>query len=575
MRKNQSTLSKILNTKFPTLLGMGVLIVALVGGVILATSEEIRVFAPRASAEQTPKQIKVTNVTDNSFTVSFLTDAETPGFVKYGTEVSSLNSQSSDDRDQLSGKIGEYQTHHITVRGLQPNTEYYYSLGTVGNTSFDDGGSPFTITTAQRNGAPPAAKTVYGNVMNSQGNPASGSIVYVSINGVGEMSSLVKDSGSWAIPLSNARKADGSGYAQVTDESTMRVTAQGAQPNLTAQTTATVANAQPVETLTLGQGGVAAGGASQGMNAGTGASSSMRAGSGDSAMDTDETPARLDQKPSKQPTLDDSGTGGLSQFNQPTSDSATEGDTATESGTATGSATTVENTTTDSTTTTTSDSSTVDVDSSESETVTTSQPKIKGKAAPQTTVDITVNSETQINQQLVTDAEGNYELDIAALSENLEPGEHSVQIAYTDPNTGEEVTKTKTFYVEDDSMSSDNASSQRLAQANTGTTGTTNTGGPYSSSNPYTGTASASPSPTATASASPSSTASGRVTMPSTDSAVPVSGSVGMTVTLTVGGLFFITAAAWSYWLAQQVEAAHVIVSLSQEDDNKEDSDLT
>jgi hypothetical protein len=210
---------------------------------------------------------------------------------------------------------------------------------------------------------------------------------------------------------------------------------------------------------------------------------------------------------------------------------------------------------------------TVDIDSTEETTVRTSQPKITGKAAPQTTIDITVNSETQITQQLVTDAEGNFELDIAELSENLEPGEHSVQIAYTDPNTGEQVTKTKTFYVEaDESTSSlsstDNTSSQRLAQATTQQN--TGSGGPYSSDNPYTGTQSAttsSPSPTATQSA----TSSSRVSMPSTESAVPVSGSVGMTMLLSLGGTFFILAAGWSYWLAQQVEAAHVQVQQRQD----------
>ncbi|HEX9817845.1 MAG TPA: hypothetical protein VGA89_03075, partial [Patescibacteria group bacterium] len=88
--------------QIPTLLGLGILVVSLVAGV-LVFGEGPGVFAPRATPETTPKNVRVTNLTDKSFTISFVTEEATSGFVKYGTQEGALRSQASDDRDQLSG----------------------------------------------------------------------------------------------------------------------------------------------------------------------------------------------------------------------------------------------------------------------------------------------------------------------------------------------------------------------------------------------------------------------------------------------------------------------------------------
>ena len=178
-----------------------------------------------------------------------------------------------------------------------------------------------------------------------------------------------------------------------------------------------------------------------------------------------------------------------------------------------------------------SESAVVDIDSTQTTTVTTEQPKIVGEAPANVVINIEVNSETQITQQITADANGNYELDIAELSKTLEPGEHSVTITYTDPTTGQPVTKTKTFTVA--------PKTTQLAQSSTA---------PYGSGNPYPvgGTSSA------TATSSATSSSSTRTTMPSTSSALPVSGSVGSTIALIIGGIFFIIAGLWSFWIASE-----------------------
>lgn len=214
--------------------------------------------------------------------------------------------------------------------------------------------------------------------------------------------------------------------------------------------------------------------------------------------------------------------------------------------------------------------------STEIPSINTTQPIVSGKAAPGVIVTIEIHSDTNISQQLVANPDGSFSLDVAQLSQQLEPGEHTVTYSYIDPNTGEKVTKTQTFIVEDDAQSS----STQLAQANPTTSATpvptttplpTATPQPFSSENPFpigdaTRSATATTDSTtggigatgsgitdgSSTSTTISTTSSTRVSNPATAGGVPVSGSVGTTLTLIFGGLFFITSGAWSFWASKQ-----------------------
>lgn len=538
-----SARSRFLRTRIPTFLGLGILLVALLSGILLL-GDGPGVFAPRAAPETAPKNIKITNVTDSSFTVSFLTQNPTDGYLKYGTTEGSLNNQASDDRDQLSGSVGSFKSHHITARGLEPNTTYFYTLGTAGGSTYDNNGTPFKIRTAAKAGVPSAAKTVYGTVVTSSGGPADGAIVYVQVDGAGEMSSLVKNSGSWAIPLSNARTQDGSGYASIDDSAQMSIVALGVEIGSNATGTLQVGQAQPVPTLDLGKGGLV-----------------EQPAGGETGGDTEPSapPTAPQSTPSATPTPTPTptpGSGGnsddASASSKPTSgrssalqDQLADSDTGAE---AEASAAAV-----------------IDIEAGDGQTTTSTSPTIKGTAAPQVVVTIEVNSETQVVEQVVTDTTGAFSLDLEALAAELEPGEHTASYTYTDPDTGEEISKTVSFTVAPDGL---------VAQANSGGTGS----GPYSSANPYprptptsspaSGSTSApivtpedvtavattpTPSPsTASSGADTKGSVSTRSAQPSTSSGVPVSGSVGTTLTLILGGLFFIVSGAWSWWVGRE-----------------------
>ena len=245
---------RLLKKKIPTLIGILFLVGGLAVGVFVM-EEGTGGFLPRASPESTPKQVRVTNVSDTSFTVSFITDSATPGFVKYGLEANNLNQQSADDRDQQTGTVSPYNTHHITVRGLTPATKYYVALGTGTRNIFTDNGAPYTVTTAPRLGVSPEAATAFGTVLTSAQTPATDSIVYLEIQGGAPLSAYVRSSGSFSIPVGTTRRTDLTAFLNPEPTTPVSIVVQGKDSGQTASITSTLAQSTPFETITLGGAG--------------------------------------------------------------------------------------------------------------------------------------------------------------------------------------------------------------------------------------------------------------------------------------------------------------------------------
>lgn len=154
---------------------------------------------------------------DVSFTVSWLTDLDAPGEVHYGTDPNNLNQTASD----LRGAMTSEQTHYVRVENILPNTTYYFDV-VSGNTTDNNNGSHYSLTTGDTLGVP-SSDTIYGPVLQADGStPAIGSLVYITLednNGTGSpaqaapLSALVTDqNGLWYTNLGNVRSADLSSY---------------------------------------------------------------------------------------------------------------------------------------------------------------------------------------------------------------------------------------------------------------------------------------------------------------------------------------------------------------------------
>ena len=510
--------------RIPTILGLLILFVALISGVLLF-GQGTGVFAPRATPETTPKNIRISNVTDKTFTISFFTDESTVAFVKYGEDAKKLDKQASDDRDQLSGVVKDYRLHHVTVRSLAPGKNYFYVLGT-GSSSFDNEGQPYSLSTAAKpNQSPSNNQTVYGNILNADGSPAEGAVVYLYSEGMGALSSLVKSSGSWGISLANAFNVEKSNYATLTNESLIDVKVQGIDVDSISNLQTTVASAQPMAGLTLGQDGstAAASTANSSVNkeellAGVNTSSSAN------LMESTESSATTTKQASASPGI----LQGLLSVND-----------STNSAVATASSVVLNL------------NELSESEEASATTITTTQPQIKANLPANTMVRVVIHSDTAIDETVQTDANGNMVLDVASLGQNLEPGEHTASYTYIDPVTGKEVTKTYNFTV-DPTATRQLAAAADLNMVSKTPTPTASKSPtpvpsiPYGSGNPY--------SPSASAPATISPTISTRSALVSTNSGQYNSGSVGTTIALLFGGLFFVMAGVWSYFLATSFE---------------------
>lgn len=238
-----------LNKKIPAILAVVILLVGVVVGLALVAQQQG--FSLKAGPTSTPRQVRVTNITDTSFTVSWTTDTNVSGYVKYGQD-GKTDQTLSDSRDQISGSTGQYTTHYVVIRNLTANTNYTFLVGS-GSQTYDNNGSPYTQKTGPRITTKTEADTINGQVNLASGQPAPGIIVYLEMSGASPLSAITKNNGTWNLSLSTLRTQDLTGY-QTYDPATSQYTilAQGGDLG-TATATVTTTNDTPVPDIILGQ----------------------------------------------------------------------------------------------------------------------------------------------------------------------------------------------------------------------------------------------------------------------------------------------------------------------------------
>jgi hypothetical protein len=236
--------------KIPTIIAIVVLIIALAGGVFLIQNGSN--FFLKASPDTTPNQIRITNVNTTSLNISWITEKETGGFVRFG-ETESLDQTYVDDRDQESGQTGAYQTHYVTIRNLKVGTNYFFKISSDG-TTFDNSGKPYEVTTAPTvAGALPENDVAAGTVVKSDKTPGSGTIVYLTIANMSPQSALVGQNGSWIVPLNTALSSSLNSYALYDKEAqVVEIFVQGVSLGVSTAVT-TTKNDNPVNEIVLGK----------------------------------------------------------------------------------------------------------------------------------------------------------------------------------------------------------------------------------------------------------------------------------------------------------------------------------
>ena len=214
----------IWSKKIPTLLG----IVFIFAGIIITTFlvNQTTLFRIKAGGSNIPKNVKITNITDGSFTVSYLTDDSVLGSVNFG-KGENLDQTALDERDLVSGKPNPYKVHSVTTRNLSSATEYSFAI-VSGTDRFVDNGEPYKIITGEKvESEPSQQKPLAGKIITEIGDPPEEGVVYLRIEGAQEASVLLKNDGSYILPLNSLRSENNSSYFDFSEDTILNLSVFG------------------------------------------------------------------------------------------------------------------------------------------------------------------------------------------------------------------------------------------------------------------------------------------------------------------------------------------------------------
>lgn len=368
-------------TKIPTLVALFILVFGIGGGILLI--ETSHPTTTSADVNIIPNNIHITNVSDSSFSVSWLTDRESNGYVTY-KDTSSVWQTAFDDRDE-DGKPKKYVTHHVSVKSLRENTSYSFKIVSDGKV-FDNNGSLFAQVTGPRLSAPLSLDPAYGVILQTNDKPATGALVYVTVGKSMPLSTIVKSEGTWLVPLNNSRNQDLLSRPEISNPEILQISVVFDKSQSLMATTDTK-NDTPVPTMNLGK---------------TYDFRNIQSKKNNAVAKTSPKPnvlgANITSTPAPIPTLQKQSASGKK----------------------------------------------VDLlfPASEKQTTTDSKPFIKGVGIPGKTVIVTVNSTPQIGKTTV-DSDGTWNF---TPPKTLPPGTHTVNISTTDA-AGNPVSLTRSFIV--------------------------------------------------------------------------------------------------------------------------------
>jgi len=235
----------IWNKKIPTI--FGILIITVGVGITTFLVNQSTLFKSNASLSDQPKAVRITNITDTSFTVSYATDGKVPGSLNYGKD-KNLGQSALDDRDQQSGNLANYNIHNITVQLLSQQTQYFFTI-TSGQTTYLNSGQPFEVTTGPTLTNPPTQAPMTGKIILPDGTTPGEALIYVTMDGAQVISTLVKSDGSYILPLNSLRASDNSTYYAFPKDASVKILATG--DLLSSSASLSFSQIHPVPTITL------------------------------------------------------------------------------------------------------------------------------------------------------------------------------------------------------------------------------------------------------------------------------------------------------------------------------------
>ena len=236
----------LLDKRIPTILGIVLLLVGIITASLLAQNG-VR-LAIDALPGQPPQNIQISNIAGNSITISYTTAVDAVGIVNIG-KTASLDKRVLDDRDQKSPK--PHRAHHLTAKGLEPETTYFFSIVSGDTTFLADDNKPFTVTTGPEiSQAKETQPSLKGKVLLIDGTNAAETLVYLKGPGSQVISPSTESDGNYDVPLTGIRVENLQNYlffTQTDQPSILRIT----DGSVLSTVTLNPAKTNPVPTIVL------------------------------------------------------------------------------------------------------------------------------------------------------------------------------------------------------------------------------------------------------------------------------------------------------------------------------------
>lgn len=222
--------------KLPTILGLLVLTFGLMAGIFLIKKNQD--FQLGANVAATPQNVRLSNITDVSLTVTWTTEVPSQGFVKWGTSNNSFSEVALEENNNEKQLV-----HSVNLTGITNSANVFIKINSEGQ-DYDNNGIPWQTTTLASGFLPRSPNLTSGTILQVDGVTPAKALVYLTINGK-LLSNLTSDEGTFVVPVSSY-------IENLTDNTIIEISVQDGN-GITSQAVIYPRAARSVPTMVMGK----------------------------------------------------------------------------------------------------------------------------------------------------------------------------------------------------------------------------------------------------------------------------------------------------------------------------------
>jgi len=205
--------------KIPTLFAILLIILAL-GVTVYFGNKKLFSIVTKTNPQEKPLEVRITNISESSFSVSYITNANISGSLNLGKD-NHPGQVALDDRDQANPK--PHHLHYFTARNLTASTTYFFTI-ISGQNVYNNDGKNFTVTTGPIiNSNTSMQQPATGKIITNKTSPPDEAMIYLNTLGSQTISSLVSPDGSFLIPLNSMRTFNNISYLTLNNDNLLKI----------------------------------------------------------------------------------------------------------------------------------------------------------------------------------------------------------------------------------------------------------------------------------------------------------------------------------------------------------------